>query len=56
MIALGLIAWLLSNSTWREARDVGIAAAAGLPLFMLYRLTRRGSRPGQELDVAGPLS
>jgi amino acid transporter len=56
VIALGLIAWLLSNSTWREARDVVIAAAAGLPLFMLYRLTRRGSRSGQELDVADPLS
>src|SRR5262245_4130200 len=28
--ALGLCAWLLSNSTWNEVRTAGIAAALGL--------------------------
>jgi APA family basic amino acid/polyamine antiporter len=36
--SLLLIAWLLYNSTWREARDAGIAAAAGLAIYLAYRL------------------
>ncbi len=35
--AIALCAWLLSSSPLREARDVGIAAAAGLVLFLSYR-------------------
>jgi amino acid transporter len=35
--SLLLIVWLLSNSTWREARDVGIAAALGLLVYLLCR-------------------
>ncbi len=37
MVALALIVWLLSNSTLREARDAGIAAAAGLIIYAAYR-------------------
>jgi basic amino acid/polyamine antiporter, APA family len=33
--ALALIAWLLSNSTWREALDTCIAAAAGLLIYLI---------------------
>ncbi len=46
IIALALIAWLLSNSTWREARDLGIAAAAGLLFYIAFRPRRRESRTG----------
>lgn len=38
--AVALCAWLLSNSPWREARDVAIAAAVGLVVFLAYRRTR----------------
>jgi amino acid transporter len=37
-VALVLIVWLLSNSTLREARDTGIAIAAGLFLYALHRM------------------
>ena len=36
--AVALSVWLLSNSTLREARDVGIAAAIGLVLFSATKL------------------
>ncbi len=39
--ALALCAWLLSSSPWREARDVAIAAAIGLPLYLASRRTSR---------------
>ena len=39
--ALALCVWLLSNSPWREARDVGIAAAIGLLVFLPYRPASR---------------
>jgi APA family basic amino acid/polyamine antiporter len=35
--ALALMAWLLSNSTRREALDAGIAAAAGLIIYAVYK-------------------
>jgi APA family basic amino acid/polyamine antiporter len=38
---LVLAGWLLSNSTLREARDAGIAAALGLVIYFAYRLSRR---------------
>jgi basic amino acid/polyamine antiporter, APA family len=49
--ALGLAAWLLSNSTWREARDVGLAAAFGLFVYMAYRLIGHKTRA---VDVTDP--
>lgn len=38
--SLVLAAWLLSNSTWLDARDTAIAAFIGLAIFFAYRLTR----------------
>ncbi len=40
-IALALCAWLVASSTWREARDTGIAAAMGLLFYAIYRLWQR---------------
>ncbi|HKQ99234.1 MAG TPA: amino acid permease [Pyrinomonadaceae bacterium] len=39
--ALMLAGWLLSNSSLREARDAGIAAALGLLIYFAYRASRR---------------
>jgi basic amino acid/polyamine antiporter, APA family len=36
--AIGIALWLLSNSSWNEARNTGLAAAAGL---LVYRASRR---------------
>jgi basic amino acid/polyamine antiporter, APA family len=41
--ALALSAWLLSNSTWLDARDSGIAAAIGLLIYLAYRLSNRSA-------------
>ncbi len=38
ILALAFSAWLLSNVTWHEARDTGIAAALGLVVYLAYRL------------------
>jgi APA family basic amino acid/polyamine antiporter len=40
--ALALAAWLLSNSTWLDARDSMIAAALGLLIYLAYRWSGRG--------------
>ena len=37
LITLALMIWLLSNSTWREARDTAIAGAIGLIIYLTYR-------------------
>jgi len=42
IVALLLIAWLLLNSTWREAYQAALAAIAGLVIYFLYRLTKIG--------------
>jgi amino acid transporter len=42
--ALVLAAWLLSQSTGREARDAAIALAAGLVIYGVFWLKRRTSR------------
>jgi amino acid transporter len=42
--ALILAVWLISTSTWSEARDVGIAAALGLFIYVAYRFTERRPR------------
>ncbi|MCC6369324.1 MAG: amino acid permease [Bryobacterales bacterium] len=41
LAVLGLVVWLVMNTTWHEVRDTAIAAAAGL---MMYALCRRQSR------------
>jgi amino acid transporter len=45
VVALALSVWLLTNSTLREARDVGIAAAIGLVLFGATKLWFSRSAP-----------
>ena len=40
-IALILCVWLLSTSSWREARDIVIAGALGLVIHLAYSLRRR---------------
>jgi amino acid transporter len=41
--ALGLSAWLLAQSSMREARDTALAALAGLLIYGAYKLARRKS-------------
>ena len=41
LAGVGVIAWLLLHSTWREARDAAAAAAIGYALYGLHRLSRR---------------
>ena len=43
ILALGLAAWLLANSTWQEARAAAIAAAVGLLIYLAFRLYSRRS-------------
>lgn len=40
VVALGVIAWLLSHASAREVRDVGIAMALGFVLLLLGRRTQ----------------
>jgi len=42
ILALLLAAWLLANSTWKEARAATIAAAVGLLVYFSYRWLGRG--------------
>ena len=41
MLALLLSGWLLANSTWYEAVTTAIVAAAGLVIYLGYRVTVR---------------
>jgi amino acid transporter len=41
ILALGLAAWLLANSTWQEARAAALAAAVGLLIYFAYWLYSR---------------
>jgi basic amino acid/polyamine antiporter, APA family len=52
-LSLLVCAWLLVNVGWRELRDVSIAAAFGLLLYVANRLTRRHSQTDERLDTAG---
>jgi amino acid transporter len=46
IFALLLAAWLLSNSTGKQARDSAIAAAIGLLIYFAYRLgAGKGNSP-----------
>lgn len=40
IVSLILCAWLLTNSSWREVRDTGIAAGLGLLLYVIFRPRR----------------
>jgi hypothetical protein len=42
--AILLGCWLLSNSTWREARDTAIAAAAGFAFFAVSKVSKYGPK------------
>jgi amino acid transporter len=41
LFSLGLVIWLLSHSTLREARDTAIAAAVGLIIYLVYRAVKK---------------
>ena len=41
VLALLLAAWLLANSTWKEARAAAVAAAVGLLIYFSFRLYLR---------------
>jgi amino acid transporter len=44
ILTLILAGWLLSNASWLDARDSAIAAALGLLIFIVYKLTRLGRK------------
>ena len=48
VIAVLLSIWLLSNSTFYEARDSAIAIAAGIVIYLIYRTLNRRSAPTAE--------
>ncbi|MER3427781.1 MAG: APC family permease [Pyrinomonas sp.] len=52
-LALGLILWLLANSTWREARDATIAALLGLLIYFIHRKVRRTRRDSHSQSDGG---
>jgi len=54
VIAMGICAWLLGNSGWRELRDVGIAIGIGLLVYLGYGLTKRG--PHSENEKSTPVA
>jgi amino acid transporter len=41
VLALLLCVWLLSSVSWGEGRDVAIALAAGMVLYLVYRIRKR---------------
>jgi len=45
IVSLGLCIWMLSSSSWDEARDVGIAAVLGLLMYFMYKARRKGQSP-----------
>ena len=52
--AILLAAWLVSNSTLKEARDAGIAALVGLVIYLAYRyLGRRPANTTKEAESYG---
>jgi len=48
ILCLILAAWLLANSTLKEAIQATIAAAAGLLIYLTYRMVRYNFRRGNE--------
>jgi basic amino acid/polyamine antiporter, APA family len=53
ILSLGLAVWLLSNSTWAEARAAMIAAAVGLAIYLIYRFSSRNQKAEGTRQVAG---
>ena len=51
VVAVTLCTWLLINSGWRPVRDVGIAAAAGLCIYLWYRMKRRSSKRIRPVEI-----
>jgi amino acid transporter len=51
VVSLALVAWLVSNSTGRQARDAAIAAAVGLAIYGASRLG--ASRSSSDLSAPG---
>jgi APA family basic amino acid/polyamine antiporter len=49
-VALAVCLWLLSNSSWGEARDIAIAAALGLIIYTFYKVRRRATRMDERRD------
>ena len=45
LVSLGLIVWLLTNVKPAELWQVAVAAAAGLIICFIYRLTRKNAEP-----------
>ncbi len=52
IVSLVICLWLLANSGWQEVRDVVLAAAVGMLLFLINRLRRRKPRTEKELGAA----
>jgi len=50
IVCVILCLWLLSNSGWREARDVLIATGVGLIIYLVTRLAQRRDRRERELQ------
>jgi amino acid transporter len=48
IVALALAAWLLSNSTWLDARDSLIAAAIGMAIYISYKVAPRRDKSDKE--------
>lgn len=46
VVSLVLCTWLLTNSSWREVRDTGVAAALGLLLYAVFRPRRSAKNFG----------
>jgi len=50
-ISLALCIWLLSNSSWRETRDIVVAASLGLLIYLVCRLRRDASDSKPALEA-----
>ena len=53
VVALILIAWLFSSSSWREILQAAVAGAVGLLLYALLAARRRRARYELGLESAG---
>jgi APA family basic amino acid/polyamine antiporter len=55
VVALILIAWLFSSSSWNDIRQVSVAGAAGLLLYAVLAARRHRARHELGLESAGQL-
>jgi APA family basic amino acid/polyamine antiporter len=53
VVTMLMCLWVLSNSTWREARDLGIVVAIGLVIYILNRRWQHTSHIVDRPDSAG---